>query len=84
MAWAFLRVRHLNQYFVARADTLQDIANLNIDDGPGDPFAAYDQEPPPAPKLKSKGVVAMDITDEFTKAAKREFMVLYPESIITC
>ena len=49
------------------------VANLSINDDadPRNPFAAYDSEPPPAPKLKSKGVVALDITDQFTHAAQR-------------
>ncbi|PQE24216.1 Amino-acid N-acetyltransferase subunit Mak10 protein [Rutstroemia sp. NJR-2017a BVV2] len=34
-------------------------------------LAAFDSEPPPAPKLHSKGVIATDITDVFTKAAQR-------------
>ena len=50
-----------------------DVANLALDDGPRipGPFAAYDSEPPPPPKLKSRGVVAMDITEQFTNAAQR-------------
>lgn len=32
----------------------------------------YDSAPPPAPKLHSKGVMAMDITQQFTAAAERE------------
>ncbi|KAH7370528.1 amino-acid N-acetyltransferase-like protein subunit Mak10 [Rhexocercosporidium sp. MPI-PUGE-AT-0058] len=50
----------------------QEAANLTLNENenrPVDPFAAYDPEPPPAPKLKSKGVIAMDITDQFTLAA---------------
>lgn len=58
---------------IASADNFEGTANLiiNDDDRPRDQFAAYDSEPPPAPKLKSKGVIAMDITEQFTHAAQR-------------
>ncbi|CZR53954.1 probable MAK10 Glucose-repressible protein [Phialocephala subalpina] len=49
----------------------QDIANLDINDGARDPFAMWDTAPPPAPKLKSKGVIAMDITEQFGNAARQ-------------
>jgi hypothetical protein len=51
---------------------LTDVANLVLEDGPRNPaaFAAYDSEPPPPPKLKSRGVIAMDITEQFTNAAQ--------------
>ncbi|KAG4435336.1 hypothetical protein IFR05_009190 [Cadophora sp. M221] len=52
----------------------QEAANLALNEHenrPVDPFAAYDPEPPPAPKLKSKGVIAMDITEQFTLAAQQ-------------
>ena len=51
----------------------KDVANLVLDDGPRNPnaFAAYDSEPPPPPQLKSRGVIAMDITEQFTNAAQR-------------
>ncbi|CZT12070.1 probable MAK10 Glucose-repressible protein [Rhynchosporium graminicola] len=52
----------------------QAAANLSLDDlaaRPVNPFAAYDEEPPPAPKLRSKGVVATDITKQFTHAAQQ-------------
>jgi ribosomal protein L11 len=48
----------------------KEIANLDIGNGTTNPFAAYDPEPPPAPKLKSKGVIAMDITEQFVDAAQ--------------
>lgn len=35
--------------------------------------AAYYGEQPPAPKLYSEGVVATDITEQFTNAASRAF-----------
>lgn len=37
-------------------------------------FAAYNSEPPPAPKLKSAGIVSLDITEQFINAAKRRLM----------
>jgi hypothetical protein len=51
----------------------KDVANLVLYDGPRNPnaFAAYDSEPPPPPQLKSRGVIAMDITEQFTNAAQR-------------
>ncbi|PSS22902.1 hypothetical protein M430DRAFT_33575 [Amorphotheca resinae ATCC 22711] len=51
----------------------QQVAGLGIDDGPNKPsaFGAYEQEPPSAPKLQSKGVIAMDITEQFTNAAQK-------------
>ena len=66
--------------------TLQtDIENLDIYDGvreaPG-AFAAFDPGPPPAPKLKSKGVIAMDITEQFAYAAQRESIPGSP--LVTC
>jgi len=58
---------------------LTDVANLVLDDGPRNPaaFAAYDSEPPPPPKLKSRGVIAMDITEQFTNAAQRTFAAAF-------
>lgn len=47
------------------------VGGLDIDDVPQNPFSAYDEEPPPAPKLQSKGIIAMDITQQFISAAKR-------------
>jgi hypothetical protein len=51
----------------------KDVANLVVDDGSRNPnaFAAYDSEPPLPPKLKSRGVIAMDITEQFINAAQR-------------
>lgn len=34
-------------------------------------FAAWNGEPPPVPKLKSNGIVAMEITEQFSHAAQR-------------
>jgi hypothetical protein len=54
-----------------QADSIAEVADLDIDDGPRNPlaFAGYESEPPPAPKLKGRGVVAMDITEQFADAA---------------
>ncbi len=49
-----------------------DFAGLDVDDGHRKPFAAFDSELPQAPKLKSKGVIAMDITEQFSIAAERK------------
>lgn len=49
------------------------VANLDINDGSRDPFSAYNPEPPPAPKLTSQGVIAIDITEQFIHAAQRPF-----------
>lgn len=51
-----------------------DTANLGIGDGYGDPiFADYREEPPPAPKLNTPGIVATDITKVFREAASSQF-----------
>ena len=50
-----------------------EIANLHLNDhGPMNPpgFEAFGEEPPPAPKLDNKGIIAMDITAQFTAAAE--------------
>lgn len=54
-----------------QAERIAEVADLDIDDGPRNPlaFADYESEPPPAPKLKGRGVVAMDITEQFADAA---------------
>lgn len=61
-----------------------DIANLDINDGARDPFAMWDTAPPPAPKLKSKGIIAMDITKQFGHAARRTCDLLVSDTEITC
>jgi hypothetical protein len=54
------------------ADGVAEVAGLDIEDGPPKPgpFAAYELEPPPAPKLKHKGIVTTDITEQFIGAAQ--------------
>lgn len=71
----FLSLLILQQH----AKYVTDVANLVLDDGPRHPaaFAAYDSEPPPPPKLKSRGVIAMDITEQFTSAAQRRLSVSF-------
>jgi hypothetical protein len=51
---------------------MTEIAELNLDNGPGIPeaFSAWDSKPPPAPKLHSNGIIAMDITEQFKNAAE--------------
>jgi N-alpha-acetyltransferase 35, NatC auxiliary subunit len=51
---------------------LPEVAGLDIHDGPpkAGPFAAYELEPPPPPNLNNKGIVTMDITEQFTDAAR--------------
>lgn len=61
-----------------------DIANLDINDGARDPFAMWDTVPPPAPKLKSKGVIAMNITEQFANAARRSCNQFASKKKITC
>jgi hypothetical protein len=57
---------------------LPEIAALDVEGGqqPSNPsaaaFAAWNSETPPAPKLKSNGVIATDITEAFKHAAQRE------------
>ena len=50
-----------------------EVADLDINDGPSNPaaFAGFEEAPPPAPKLYSKGVITMNITEQFTDAAQR-------------
>ncbi|KAK0113641.1 hypothetical protein ONS95_013887 [Cadophora gregata] len=51
-----------------------EAANLAIDDQnemPINPFTAFEPDPPAAPKLKSKGVVSMEITKQFAHAAQQ-------------
>ncbi|KAF4625734.1 hypothetical protein G7Y89_g12427 [Cudoniella acicularis] len=56
-------------------DFHRQVADLDIEDGPRNPsaavFAAYNSEPPPAPQLKSSGIIAMDVTEQFVNAAQR-------------
>ncbi|KAH8657006.1 amino-acid N-acetyltransferase-like protein subunit Mak10 [Tricladium varicosporioides] len=56
-------------------DLHQQVANLEIEDGhrdlTTDAFASWNSEPPPAPKLSSKGIIAMDITEQFANAAQQ-------------
>lgn len=54
---------------------LTEIASLGINDDPPRqaPFAGHEAEPPPAPKLHSRGVVAMEITAQFKQAAERNY-----------
>ncbi len=69
---------------MSKLTSFAEIANLDINNGARDPFAMYDTAPPPAPKLKSKGVIAMDITEQFANAAQRTCYALVQERWITC
>lgn len=59
--------------FLTKRFCMTEASDLSIDDGPSHsgPFTAFDSEPPPAPKLHSIGVIATDITAQFTHAAQR-------------
>ena len=67
------------------ADNLPEIGGLDIHDGPPKPgpFAAYELEPPPPPKLNNKNIITVDITEQFTNAAQS---TSFPEDIsaVTC
>ncbi|PBP23912.1 Mak10 subunit [Diplocarpon rosae] len=60
---------HSNSMSVLSQETA-DLA-INDDNRPQDSVAAWSTEPPPAPQLKSNGVVATDITELFTHAAQQ-------------
>ncbi|TAQ85153.1 acyltransferase [Chlorociboria aeruginascens] len=50
------------------------VADFDLDDGPSNPalLAGYEPEqPPPAPILQSKGILAIDITDQFIDATQK-------------
>lgn len=53
-----------------------EISALDVGDAedgprrPQPPFGNYNEEPPPAPHIHSKGIVATDITVHFIKAAE--------------
>ncbi|EHK98864.1 hypothetical protein M7I_5374 [Glarea lozoyensis 74030] len=56
-------------------DVIEQVAALDVEDGrepnpSAAAFAAWNNEPPPAPTLKSDGVIATDITEAFTHAAQ--------------
>jgi hypothetical protein len=57
---------------LVNTNDLIEVAGLDIDDGSGrpTPFAAYESESPPPPKLESKGIITIDITAQFTNAAQ--------------
>lgn len=50
-----------------------ELASVDLNDGPENPgaFAAFDSKPPPAPELHNKGVVAIDITEQFKDATQK-------------
>lgn len=69
----FLNVRITSaQDYSLNADDVAEVAGLDIEDGPPKPgpFVAYELEPPSPPKLKHKGIVTMDITEQFIGAAQ--------------
>ena len=56
----------------AKLIAIPEVADLDFNEGPSNlsAFAGFDEEPPPAPKLHSQGVIAMDITEQLTDAAQ--------------
>jgi hypothetical protein len=54
------------------AYNLPEVGGLDIHDGPPKPgpFAAYELEPPPPPRLNNKNMIITDITEQFTNAAQ--------------
>jgi len=54
---------------VSQFAEVADLAVDNVARSPA-PFAGYESIPPPAPKLQSRGIIAMDITQQFTHAAQ--------------
>ncbi len=83
----FLRVNNFRDTTSAQAYIISGICDLQLDSvGQGNSaFGAYDPEPPPPPKLKSRGVIAMDITEQFAQAAQRmPFSRLSITITITC
>jgi hypothetical protein len=62
-----------------------EASSLDIDDGhsrPPGPISAYGEDPPPAPQIHSKGVVATDITAQFIQSAERRLFLLVSASVI--
>ena len=66
-----VQLSHGIQRLYTYCTVFADVADLEIDDGPRNPFAfaGYESDIPPAPTLRSRGVIAMDITEQFTNAA---------------
>lgn len=56
----------------AQLTITSEVADFDINEGPSNPsaFAGFEEKPPPAPKLHSEGVVAMDNTQQFIDAAQ--------------
>lgn len=56
------------------ANQITEVANFALNDDDEErqqsAFKAFQSEPPPAPKLHSQGVIAMDITEQFINAAQ--------------
>ncbi len=70
---SLLKVRSFRNVSATQAYIISGINDLELDSlGQGNSaFAAYDSKPPPPPNLKSNGVIAMDITEQFVHAAQR-------------
>jgi hypothetical protein len=56
----------------AKLIAIPEVADLDINEDPSNlsAVAGFGEKPPPAPKLHSQGVIAMDITEQFTDAAQ--------------
>ncbi|KAG9231003.1 amino-acid N-acetyltransferas-like protein subunit Mak10 [Amylocarpus encephaloides] len=67
----------MSSYSLVIDNVVQQSADVNIEGGvdPNNPsattFATWNSEPPPAPRLKSNGVVATDITEQFINATQQ-------------
>jgi hypothetical protein len=74
MAWLLFQkvMLQLKEHELIDLTFCSGVAHLDVNDGSRDPLSAWNfDQPPPAPKLTSQGVVAMDITEQFVSAAKR-------------
>jgi hypothetical protein len=55
--------------------------DINDDSKKAGSFMSYDDKPPPAPKIHSRGVIATDITQRFVKATESTFLPKAKEAL---